>query len=82
MNSNSIRRGIDPHLSAEDVNRLLWCCTPFPFRGDLRKLRRGIRHYLKAGGGVEGAIDIAHRELDEAWTAHQKRAELEAQEAA
>lgn len=79
MNANSFRRGVLPSMSDEDVNRLLWNCTAFPFRKfDLRRVRREIRQSLRAGGGtVEGAIDLAHRELDKAFVEHMKRTEQE-----
>jgi hypothetical protein len=66
-NLDSIRRGIVPRASDEQVRSLLWCCTTYPFRKDLRKLRRSLRRELKAGGGtVAGAIEHAHAELDRA----------------
>ena len=72
-NVDSIRRGIVPNASADEVNSLLWCCSPYPFRRDLRKLRRSIRKCLRQGGGtVSGAIDYAHRELDEAMAEYAK----------
>jgi hypothetical protein len=73
-NVDSIRHGIVPNASADEVNSLLWCCSPYPFRSDLRKLRRSIRKCLRQGGGtISGAIDFAHRELDAAMAEHNKR---------
>lgn len=64
---DTFRRGILPRASAEDVNRLLWNCTPYPFAGDVRKLRRSMRECLRGGGGtVDGAIAYAESELDRA----------------
>ena len=72
-NLNSFRRGIKPSMSAEDVNQLLWNCTPYPFRKDLRKLRRSMRVHLRLGGGtIDGAVNEAHRRLDEAWDRYQR----------
>ena len=65
--NDSFRRGIVPKATDDEVHSLVWCCTPYPFRGDLRKLRRSIRRHIKLGGGtIAGAIDLAYRELDEA----------------
>ena len=73
-NVDSIRHGIVPKATDEQVNSLLWCCSPYPFRRDLRKLRRSIRKCLRQGGGtVSGALDYAHRELDEAMAEYNKR---------
>lgn len=67
MNADSIRHGIVPKATDSEAHDLLWCCTPFPIRGDLRKLRRSIREHLKKGGGtVAGAINYAYAELDAA----------------
>lgn len=66
-NADTFRRGIVPKATEQEVHDLLWCCTPFPFRGDVRWLRRHIRKAIKAGGGtVAGAIQHAHDELDRA----------------
>lgn len=76
-NFDSIRRGIIPKASDEEVRDLLWCCTPYPFRRDLRKLRRSLRRELKAGGGtVAGAIDHAHEVLDRAMADYKARQAL------
>lgn len=73
-NFDSIRRGIVPSASDSEVNALLWNCSPFPFLGDIRKLRRSIRRCLSRGEGtVAGAIDYAHRELDEAMAEYNSR---------
>ena len=65
--ADSIRRGIVPNATDKEVHDLLWCCTPFPFSGDLRKLRRSIRRQLRLGGGtIPGAINHAYAELDRA----------------
>lgn len=70
-NADSFRHGIVPNATDEQINSLLWCCTPYPFRRDIRKLRRSLRRCLRQGGGtVTGAIDFAHRELDEAMAAY------------
>ncbi len=64
---DTFRRGICPKATEEQVSALLWSCTPFPFRGDVRWLRNKIRRAIKAGGGtVGGAIRLAHDELDRA----------------
>ena len=71
---DTFRRGIKPNLLPEDLNRLMWCCTPYPFTNDIRRIRRSLRRHLRLGGGtVEGAIDLAHRELDEEFTRYQER---------
>lgn len=77
---DSFRRGIVPNATAEEINSLLWCCTPYPFCGDLRKLRRSIRRELRLGGGtIAGAINHAHEEFDRAMAEYNAR---KAQEAA
>lgn len=69
---DSIRKGIVPRATAEQVNSLLWCCSPYPFIGDLRRLRRSIRRELRLGGGtIQGAIEHAHEELDRAMAARE-----------
>lgn len=71
---DSFRRGIRPRISPEDLNNLMWCCTPYPFTSDIRKIRRSLRRYLRLGGGsIEGAIDAAHRELDAAFALYKQR---------
>lgn len=66
-NLDSIRHGIAPKASAKEIHDLLWCCSPFPFVKDLRKLRRSIRRELRLGGGtIVGAINHAYEELDRA----------------
>lgn len=73
-NFDSIRHGIIPSATDEQVHALLWSCSPYPFLGDLRKLRRAIRRCLRRGGGtVAGAISYAHCELDEAMTEYNAR---------
>ena len=68
---DTFRHGIMPHASDEAIHRLLWSCSAYPFIGDVRKLRRSLRKYLRLGGGtVDGAIDAAHKELDRAFEAH------------
>lgn len=70
---DTFRRGILPKASAEDVNRLLWNCTPYPFSGDVRKLRRSIRKSLRLGGGtIDGAICYALDELNRAMDEYRK----------
>jgi hypothetical protein len=72
---DTLRRGIMPHASPEQVDALLWNCTPYPFIGDARKLRRSMRRCLRRGGGtVEGAIAYAHDELDRAMAEYAERA--------
>ena len=73
--ADTFRRGILPHASDEAIKRLLWNCTPFPFAGDTRKLRRSLRKYLRLGGGaVDGAIAASHEELDRAMEAYRAEA--------
>jgi hypothetical protein len=62
---DTFRRGIVPRATDDEVNQLVWCCSPYPFCRDVRKLRRSIRRYLKLGGGtIQGALNYAHEELD------------------
>ena len=69
--TDTFRRGILPHASAEAINALLWNCSPYPFIRDVRKMRRSIRKCLKGGGGtVDGAIGYAHDELSRAMDRH------------
>jgi hypothetical protein len=73
-NFDSIRRGIAPKASADEIRDLLWCCSPYPFLRDLRKLRRSIRKELRLGGGtIAGAINHAHEELDRAMSEYRQR---------
>lgn len=75
MNVDTFRRGICPKFTEQDVHDLLWECTAFPFRKDVRKLRRQMREALRHGGGtLAGATAWAYQQLDEAMSA---RAEAE-----
>lgn len=66
-NLQTFTRGICPKASREEANSFLWCCSPFPFIRDVRKVRRALRKCLRDGGGtIHGAIDHAHEELDRA----------------
>lgn len=64
-NATTFRRGIAPKASDTDINHMVWSCSSFPFCKDIRKIRRSLRRYFRLGGNsVEGAVNVAHEELD------------------
>lgn len=56
-----------PHLTHEQHMSLLWCGTCFP-AGDGEDVEKQVEELArKSGAEYEVAMEIAHREFDEAW---------------
>lgn len=56
-------------LSSEDVRRLLWGASSYPF-GDFDSVKNTLsKSWSKGGQTVDGAIQRAADELDRAWEA-------------
>lgn len=54
-------------ISAEDMGRVLWGASSYPF-GDFESVRKTLAEsWAKGGGTVDGAIAWAAAELDLAW---------------
>lgn len=63
--------------SDEDIGRLLWSASSYPF-GDSESIRRTLtQSWANGGGTVDGAIDWSHAELDRAWEEGREAREAE-----
>lgn len=56
-----------PDANDEDMEDLLWTCTPFPFTDKESIIRERLGYYKEHGGGsINGAIAYSMQELDNA----------------
>lgn len=66
-------RRVHPGATEAECERLLWCCSAYPF-GESAEIEPEIRRCWEAGGGtVDGAVGFAHAELDQAMEEFRRR---------
>lgn len=64
--ANAFRKHF-PHLTSEQQINLLWCGTCYP-AGDGDEIEKQVEELArKSGAEYEVAMEITHREFDEAW---------------
>lgn len=73
---SAVRR-VHPGATEAECDRLLWCCSAYPF-GEPAEIEPEIRRCWEAGGGtVEGAVGFAHAEMDQAMEEFRQREGLD-----
>jgi hypothetical protein len=59
-----------PGISDEDADMVLWNATCFPFGTEAQVTKHIQEKCVQSNGDPVTAVDIAHRELDEAMRRH------------